>query len=145
MGRCQMLYGLYSRHHSDGYARPLIVRLAMEDCNKGKIALGIEILKQALGRGLISVPPMQSATAAGSVHAPPHPQVYCDHLTSYYDRYGVGRDEDSDGARNHTRIGAGIDCQQVLYQKGIGGMKALMTSRKFDVPSANAAVAQAAP
>ena len=30
----------------------------------------------------------------------------CDQLISYFDRYGASRGENSDGARNHTRIGA---------------------------------------
>ena len=39
MARCQQLFGLLSRHNSDGYARPLDARMAMEDCQKGKYRL----------------------------------------------------------------------------------------------------------
>src|SRR5690348_8008611 len=35
----------------------------------------------------------------------------CAELVAYFDRYGgTGRSEDSDGARNHTRISAQIEC-----------------------------------
>ena len=40
MARCQQLFGLLSRHNSDGYARPLEARMAMEDCQKGNYRLG---------------------------------------------------------------------------------------------------------
>src|SRR5262245_33809558 len=68
----------------------------------------------------------------------------CDQLTSYYDRYGVGRSENSDGARNHTRIAAGLDCQQGQYEKGIASMEDLLKNKKLDAPSAPTAIAQPA-
>ena len=68
----------------------------------------------------------------------------CDQLTSYFDRYGVGRSENSDGARNHTRIAAGLDCQQGQYEKGIAAMEALLKRKSFDAPAAPTAVAQPA-
>ncbi len=34
------------------------------------------------------------------------PAARCRQLVAYYDRYGVGRNNNSDGRRNHTRIGA---------------------------------------
>lgn len=54
--------------------------------------------------------PVASPTAA-----PPTDQTTaqlkarCSQLIAYYDRYAVGRSNDSDGRRNHTRIGAEID------------------------------------
>lgn len=69
MARCQQLNGLLSRHNTDGYARPLDARLAMEDCQKGNYAAGIATLKRALERAQIPVPPPQSATA--ETPAPP--------------------------------------------------------------------------
>ena len=68
----------------------------------------------------------------------------CDQLTSYYDRYGVGRSENSDGARNHTRIAAGMDCQQGQYEKGVAAMEALLKRKGFDAPAAPTAIAQPA-
>jgi len=63
MARCQQLFGLLSRHNSDGYARPLDARMAMEDCQKGNIASGVATLKRALERAQIPVPPVESADA----------------------------------------------------------------------------------
>jgi hypothetical protein len=60
MARCQQLYGLWSRHNSDGYARPLDVRMALEDCQKGNVSAGIATLKRALERSQIPVPPAQA-------------------------------------------------------------------------------------
>ena len=34
LARCQQLFGLYDRHNSDGYARPLDARMGLEDCRK---------------------------------------------------------------------------------------------------------------
>jgi len=63
LARCQQLYGLFSRHNSDGYARPLDVRMGLEACQKGDIASGIATLKRALERAQIPIPPTESATA----------------------------------------------------------------------------------
>ncbi|MGH8431685.1 MAG: hypothetical protein ACREUF_14915, partial [Solimonas sp.] len=57
-------------------------------------------------------------------------------LVSFYDRYGVSRGENWDGARNHTRIGAAIDCERGDYAKGIATMEALLKRKAFDVPPA---------
>ena len=66
----------------------------------------------------------------------------CDQLISYYDRYGAGRSENSDGARNTTRIGAGIDCERGRYNEGIAAMEALLRNKNFDVPPVPTGVAQ---
>jgi hypothetical protein len=68
----------------------------------------------------------------------------CDQLTSYFDRYGVSRGENSDGPRNHTRIAAGLDCQEGQYEKGIAAMEALLKRKSFDAPAAPTAIAQPA-
>src|SRR5262245_56337612 len=54
---------------------------------------------------------MNSAIAQNSASAPSNADLKarCDQLISIYDRYGASRSENSDGARNHTRIGAGVD------------------------------------
>ena len=72
MARCQQLFGLYDRHNSDGYARPLDARLALEDCRKGNIAAGVAALKRALERKQIPVPPVESATAETPAPLKPH-------------------------------------------------------------------------
>jgi len=88
---------------------------------------------------------LTAATATpASAQAPSDPKTRCDQLISYYDRYGVGRGENSDGARNHTRIGAGIDCQRGEYDKGIVAMEALMKRKMIDVPPVPTAIAEPA-
>jgi len=65
MARCQQLFGLYDRLNSDGYAKPLDARMALEDCRKGKVASGIAALKRVLERAGIPVPPTETATVPG--------------------------------------------------------------------------------
>ena len=60
MARCQQLLGLYDRHNSDGYARPLDARMGLEDCRKGNFASGVAALKRALERAQIPIPPTES-------------------------------------------------------------------------------------
>jgi len=63
MARCQQLFSLWSRHNTDGYAKPLDARMGLEDCQKGKIASGVATLKRALERAQIPIPPTESAAA----------------------------------------------------------------------------------
>ena len=63
MARCQQLFGLYDRHNSDGYARPMDARMALEDCRKGNIARGVAAMKRVLERAQIPVPSIEAATA----------------------------------------------------------------------------------
>ena len=60
----------------------------------------------------------------------------CQQLIAYYDRFGVGRSTNSDGRRNHTRIGAEIDCRNGLYAQGIAVMEKLLRDKKFTPPPA---------
>ena len=85
-----------------------------------------------------------SAIAQNSATAPNTADLKarCDQLISIYDRYGASRSENSDGARNHTRIGAGVDCQQGRYSQGIAEMEALLKDKHFEVPPAPTGVAQ---
>ena len=62
----------------------------------------------------------------------------CSQLVAYFDRYGVGRGENSDGPRNHTRIGAAIECERTNYRQGIDTMAALLKRKAFDVPKPGA-------
>ncbi|CAN5704375.1 hypothetical protein BH11PSE3_BH11PSE3_24490 [soil metagenome] len=62
----------------------------------------------------------------------------CSQLVAYFDRYGVSRGENSDGPRNHTRIGAAIECERSNYRGGIDTMGALLVRKSFDIPKAGA-------
>ena len=62
--------------------------------------------------------------AAQLAQASISPQARCAQLVAYYDRYGVGRSNNSDGRRNHTRILAEFYCREGNYQKGIAMMEA---------------------
>ena len=65
MARCQQLFGIYDRLNSDGYAKPLDARMALEDCRKGNIVRGVAALKRVFERAQIPVPPTETATAPG--------------------------------------------------------------------------------
>jgi hypothetical protein len=58
----------------------------------------------------------------------------CAQLIAFYDRYGVGRSNNSDGRRNHTRKSAEFGCQRGDYQKGIAIMEDLLRRKAFTVP-----------
>jgi hypothetical protein len=62
------------------------------------------------------------------------PAARCAQLVAFYDRYGRSRSLNSDGGRNHTRIGANIDCERGHYEKGIAIMEDLLRKKAFDVP-----------
>ncbi len=81
----------------------------------------------ALALVLAAVVPASSQTTS-------NPKVRCQQLIAYYDRYGVGRSLNSDGRRNHTRIGAEIDCRDGNYAKGIATMEKLLRDKKFTPP-----------
>ena len=49
--------------------------------------------------------------------------------------YGRGRSLNSDGARNHTRISANLDCERGQYEKGIAVMEDLLRKKAFAVPA----------
>jgi hypothetical protein len=70
LARCQQLFGLWSRHNTDGYAKPLDARMGLEDCQKGNITAGITTLKRALERAQIPIPPA-NAVAQTPETAPP--------------------------------------------------------------------------
>jgi hypothetical protein len=73
LARCQQLYGLWSRHNTDGYARPLDARMALEDCQKGNVASGVAALKRILERAQIAIPSTESAAAQPQPVAPLKP------------------------------------------------------------------------
>jgi hypothetical protein len=87
---------------------------------------------------------MNSAIAQNSAAVPSTADLKarCNQLISMYDRYGASRGENSDGARNFTRIGAGIDCEQGRYAEGVTAMEGLLKQKHFDVPPPTTGVAE---
>jgi hypothetical protein len=87
---------------------------------------------------------MNSAVAQNSAAVPSNADLKarCQQLISFYDRYGASRGENSDGARNHTRIGAEVDCREGRYDQGIAEMETLLKQKQFDVPPAPRGVAE---
>ena len=72
--------------------------------------------------------------AAQLAQATVSPASRCAQLVAYYDRFGVGRSNNSDGRRNHTRIAAEHYCHEGSYQKGIAIMEDLLRKKAFTVP-----------
>jgi hypothetical protein len=66
----------------------------------------------------------------------------CSQLMTFFDWYGASRSENTDGARNHTRLGAEMECKKGNYQQGVVLMEELLRRKKFDVPPAPAAMAE---
>ena len=60
----------------------------------------------------------------------------CSQLVAVFDYYNVSRGENSDGPRNHTRIGAVIECERSNYRYGIDTMATLLLNKAEDVPKA---------
>jgi hypothetical protein len=63
MARCQQLFSLWSRHNTDGYAKPLDANMALENCRKGNVASGVAALKRVLERAQIPIPPAETAAS----------------------------------------------------------------------------------
>lgn len=59
----------------------------------------------------------------------------CSQLIAYFDRWAVGRSNDSDGRRNHIRLGAEFDCRKGLYAEGISTMENLLRHKKLTPPA----------
>ena len=70
MARCQQLFGLWSKHNTDGYAKPLDARMGLQDCENGNYASGVATLKRALERAQIAVPPVDVAQTPSTTPAP---------------------------------------------------------------------------
>lgn len=61
--------------------------------------------------------------------------VRCDQLIKYFDYYGQSRGEGvTDGARNMTRIGARVDCDNGDYDAGIATMEVLLVGKRMGIP-----------
>ena len=132
---------LGERYRFDQFKEPYDNDATFSNAEKGPTRLfeGVTLLRSTFALAIVLAAVMASSALA---QTPSDLKARCDQLTSYYDRYGVGRSENSDGARNHTRIAAGIDCQQGQYEKGISTMEALLKSKNFDVPPVPTGVAQ---
>ena len=63
----------------------------------------------------------------------------CDQLVGYYDYYAASPTFSSDGARNHTQIGGGIDCDKGNYEAGIKTMERLLTAKGYGIPQPDVA------
>ncbi|MBS0518365.1 MAG: hypothetical protein JSR90_06710 [Proteobacteria bacterium] len=63
------------------------------------------------------------------------PKEHCRQLVAFYDRYGVSRSEHSDGAKNHFRIRAAIDCERGLCGVCVHEMEVLLVRKAFDIPA----------
>ena len=102
--------------------------------SRSTIALGV-----VLAAGM-----MNAAAAQNSASTPTNEDLKarCKQLISMFDRYGASRSENSDGARNHTEIGAAIDCANGRAAEGVAAMEDLLKRKKFDVPPPPTGVAQ---
>ena len=93
---------------------------------------GVAVAQEApMSFFITSVSPGKGGDLGGLAGA----DAYCDKLVDHYDRYGAGRNPHSDGKRNHTRIGAEIDCERGNHRDGIADMVDLLQDKKFRVPS----------
>ena len=96
------------------------------------------VLAFALTAGMVNAASAQNAASASTSAD----KARCDQLISYYDRYGASRGENSDGFRNHTRIGAGLDCERGHYAEGVAAMETLLKNKHFDVPPPPTGIAE---
>jgi hypothetical protein len=79
-------------------------------------------------------PPAQSPAKPMSPARSAWMKTRCSQLVAFFDRYGVSRGENSDGARNHTRIGAVIECERTHFRTGVKTMEALLVRKAFVAP-----------
>jgi len=77
------------------------------------------------------VPPSSQALEELLIQPPDVLKELCTREIALFDRYGASRTESSDGQRNHTRIGAEIDCQKGRYVDGILAIEDLLRRKKF--------------
>ena len=67
--------------------------------------------------------------------SPADAKARCTQLMTFFDWYGASRSENTDGARNHARIAAGLDCQSGRTAEGVAAMEDLLRRKKFDLPA----------
>jgi hypothetical protein len=112
---------------------PVLVRV-LTGAVAAMLTLGIAGLASSQTSAALDAPAAKPMTPQRTVWL----KGRCSQLVAYFDRYGVGRGENSDGPRNHTRIGAAIECERVNYRQGIDTMAALLKRKAFDVPKPGA-------
>ena len=96
------------------------------------------VLAVVLAAGATNTVSAQSVSSQTS----PDPKARCNQLISYFDRYAASRGENSDGERNHTRIGARIDCDNGRPAEAAATMEKLLTQKNMEVPPAPTGLAQ---
>lgn len=107
---------------------------------RSPVALAPLALTVVLAAGAMNSASAQSVASQSS----PELKARCNQLIAYFDRYGVSRSENSDGERNHTRIGARIDCDNGHPAEAVATMEQLLTRKNMDVPPAPTGLAQPA-
>src|SRR5262249_31826607 len=110
--------------------------------NEKPVSLGaqaedIPMAFRALGTALICSMVLTTAGLASAQSPPPAQsqaelKARCTQLIEFFDWYGADRSENSDGARNHTRIAAGVECSEGRYDEGVAHMEALLRRKAFD-------------
>ena len=85
---------------------------------------------------------MASSTLPAFGQGSPNLKARCSQLTTFFDWYGASRSENTDGARNHTRLGAEMECKKGNYEQGVAMLEELLRRKKFDVPPAPATMAE---
>lgn len=95
----------------------------------------LSTLVVVLGAAVCVTPALSQTAAPPADLTTAQLKARCSQLIAYYDRYAVGRSNDSDGRRNHTRLHAQIDCDRGLYAEGIATMEALLRRKKFTSPA----------
>lgn len=81
---------------------------------------------------LVAAPEMADVASAQSDQVL---KARCAQLIRYFDYYGQSRGEHSDGARNMSRVGAGIDCDRGDYHQGIAMMETLLRNKNMGIPA----------
>jgi hypothetical protein len=106
--------------------------------------LATSMVDRASAQSSAALPQSQAPAQAAVSVKPMTPQRLawlkdrCAQLVAYYDYYGAGRSENTDGARNPKRIGAVIECAKSDYRHGIDAMAGLLAQKAFEVPKPGA-------
>lgn len=119
--------------------RPTMIRRFWRSCFVVSIEMHPLLLRSSLLSAVVLTAALANPVAAQTTQ---DLKQRCNQLTSFYDRYGASRGENSDGARNHTRIGAGIDCANDHAAEGVATMENLLKQKGFDVPPPATGLAQ---
>ena len=88
----------------------------------------------SLRPGLFSLASLAFLAVAEVAPAQASPELgsRCSRLLAFYEWYGAGRKENSDGARHHGWIGASIDCGRGRLAEGIVALEQLLHRKRHD-------------